>query len=124
MIVEVEHVCGHKEKHDFTGDRNAVLEKIQKESLRPCLACKVVHSRNSSLEKGLPALTGSHKQVAWAENIRNKYIVLYKEVKDKYEKAPAHAKIKYQLIMLKLIKSLKEEAAASFWIEHRDDFIR
>ena len=123
MIVEVEHVCGHKEKHDFTGDRNAVLEKIERESLRPCLACKVAHSRNSSVEKGLPALTGSHKQVAWAENIRNKYIVLYKEVKDKYEKAPAHAKIKYQLIMLKLIKSLKEEAAASFWIEHRDNII-
>lgn len=123
MIVEVEHVCGHKEKHDFTGDRNAVLEKIEKESLRSCLACKVAHSRNSSVEKGLPALTGSHKQVAWAENIRNKYIVLYKEVKDKYEKAPAHAKIKYQLIMLKLIKSLKEEAAASFWIEHKDNII-
>ena len=124
MIVEVEHACGHKEKHDFTGDHKAVLEKIEKESLRPCLACKVAHSRNSSVKKGLPALTGSHKQVAWAENIRNKYIVLYKEVKEKCEKAPVHAKIKYQLIMLKLIKSLKEEAAASFWIEHRDDLIR
>ena len=46
-----------------------------------------------------------------------------KEVKEKYEKAPVHAKVKYQFIMLKLIKSLKEEAAASFWIEHRDNLI-
>lgn len=122
-MYEVQHCCGHKQKHNFAGDEKAVLEKIERESLRPCVTCKMYQSNNAALDRRLPLLKGSTKQIAWAENIRNKYIVLYKEVKDKYEKAPAHAKIKYQLIMLKLIKSLKEEAAASFWIEHRDNII-
>lgn len=121
MIVEVLHSCGHKEKHNFTGDEKAVLEKIERESLRPCVTCKMYQSNNASLERQLPLLKGSTRQIAWAENIRNKYILIYKDLKQNFNYSPN--KNKSAFAMLKIKNLLETKAEASFWIENRDNLL-
>lgn len=121
MIYEVQHCCGHKQKHEFTGDEKAVLEKIERESLRPCVTCKMYQSNNAALERQLPLLKGSTKQIAWAENIRNKYIVIYNELKKNFPYSTNKNKSTYA--MLKIKNLLETKAEASFWIENRDNLL-
>lgn len=121
MIVEVLHSCGHKEKHNFKGDDKAVLEKIEKESLRPCVVCKMYQSNNAALDRRLPLLKGSTKQIAWAENIRNKYIIIYKELKQNFAHSKNKNKSTYAILKIKNLLETKSEA--SFWIENRDNLL-
>lgn len=121
MMYEVQHSCGHKQKHEFTGDEKAVLEKIERESLRPCVTCKMYQSNNAALERQLPLLKGSTKQIAWAENIRNKYILIYKDLKQNFNYSPNKNKSTYAMLKIKNILETKSEA--SFWIENRDNLL-
>lgn len=64
---------------------------------RQFVAASAATSRAVSKDLGLPALTGSQKQVTWAMNIRTKHA----------EKQPDS-------------KHLKAQKAASWWIENRN----
>lgn len=121
MMYEVQHCCGHKQKHNFTGDEQAILEKIKKESLCPCVACKMYQSNEAALNRHLPLLKGSIKQIAWAENIRNKYIVIYNELKQNFDYSKNKNKSTFALLKIKNL--LETKADAGFWIENRDNLL-
>ncbi len=67
----------------------------------------------------LPTLTGSEKQIAWAEDIRSKALV---ELQPLEAKVAAHPEQTHpNIIELKSgIALLKAVADAKWWIDHRD----
>lgn len=78
--------CGHVETHDVIGKRQQREWRISKLESELCSDC-LAHQRekenqaNAQLnaESGLPALTGSEKQIAWAETIRAKAYQAYSQ---------------------------------------------
>lgn len=80
MKQEVTYSCGHTGWADIYGNRahkERMLYAIENYSLCPeCEAKKRAEdsakAADEAKEKGLPALSGSEKQIAWAETLRQK----------------------------------------------------
>lgn len=82
----VTHSCGHDEIHNLTGphkNREWWLENVG--PVRLCSDCYHEEKQNQYADQsarsaeaaqvaGLPALTGSEKQIAWAETLRSAFL--------------------------------------------------
>lgn len=78
---QVTRSCGHEETVQLTGPHKAREYRLTKEAERLCGECFAEARRSNNAaaaaaaqEKDLPVLTGSPKQVAWAESIRQNAI--------------------------------------------------
>lgn len=83
---EVEHACGHTETHNLTGPhkhREWWLENVGpgrlcsdcfQEEKQKQYADRSAQATESAKASGLPELTGSPKQIAWAETIRASFL--------------------------------------------------
>lgn len=78
---EVEHICGHKQTHALFGPHRGRQSKIEWLEGTDCYDCyraakaakhaaEAVVATATAQEYDMPALTGSEKQVPWAETIR------------------------------------------------------
>lgn len=75
---EVTHSCGHSERHTIYGTFAADIDRQARQlSRRKCTPCYKAGKATKAVADGalldgiaLPALTGSEKQVSWAETIR------------------------------------------------------
>lgn len=79
MKYEITHSCGHTKVHDIIGKRDKRewrIGRLESEICADCLAEEHAkeNARNAqkNAEAGLPELTGTPKQIAWAETIRQK----------------------------------------------------
>ena len=66
----VKHTCGHISEVALFGpskDREYRLDRMRE---NVCLNCENAANAERNAEAGLPALTGTPKQIAWAESIR------------------------------------------------------
>lgn len=70
--------------------------------------------RNADCGYGLPAISGTPKQVAWAETIRSKLVDYCVSHKLKFEQAESNPKIA-------AIVSVMRNPSASWWIDHRSE---
>lgn len=69
---QVTHSCGHTVEHQLFGphrERDRRIERMQLENCRDCVN-KALIDHAKTAHPDLPKLTGSDKQVAWAERIR------------------------------------------------------
>lgn len=77
----ITHVCGHTSTADLWGTVATRQSRADKLGEKPCPAClaaarQAEHAAQSTKAAqeaqaaGLPALTGSPKQIAWAETLR------------------------------------------------------
>ncbi len=67
----VDHECGHRQKHFLSGnlrEREYLGSRLAGQSCSDCIA---ETARDDADSHGLPRLTGSSKQVAWADQIRD-----------------------------------------------------
>ena len=65
----------------------------------------------ATIEMGLPALTGSEKQIAWANTIRMNFLTKAKKVRGLNDRG------------LEAVDSIASEyKEAKFWIDHRNSF--
>lgn len=71
---DVTHTCGHTVEIEQFGPEQARREARAQMRQHPCLACRNAEAAAANAEAGLPALTGSPKQIAWAESIRAKAV--------------------------------------------------
>lgn len=79
-IYEVAHACGHTQEHqiygtDVHGERDREAARLARRDCSPCYAARRDAERQELTAaavdvESLPALTGSERQVAWAEKIR------------------------------------------------------
>jgi hypothetical protein len=130
----IKHSCGHMEHHQLYGPWSERDRREEWLKTQPCQECK--HEAESQAaqdfarEQGLPALTGSPKQIAWAERIRKEQI-------GKVETEAA--KYRGMIVKLQALRELREaetqaiaafeaavaavraEASAAWWIDHRHD---
>lgn len=72
-------------------------------------------------EAGMPALEGSPKQIAWAEDIRAKFFGQTGKLADSYRK---RENMQHEADMLEATRAyiLKHMDSAKWWIEHRTYF--
>lgn len=122
----VNYSCGHAERQQFYGhhtDREAKREWMERGVCPDCFRAqkeeekKQENERAASLanEIGFAPLTGSDKQIAWAQSIRQK----------KYEALAAslnhpNPKAAYAL----MAEAMSLETSAKWWIDKRDSSAR
>lgn len=112
--------CGHTETVELFGpgrDRKWRLENVEEQKLcadcyRDELARQNAEAAKEAEEMGLPALTGTEKQAAWAETIRKDTINTLERLGEKYGKTPHTVEVIDHL--------LATRTNASWWIDNRD----
>lgn len=115
--VLVTHSCGHEAEHQLEGTLAQI--RFRKRSLEEqiCTDCWKKESQKESQmaadwarEQGLPFLSGSYQQIAWAEVIRFKFFKFIETGKlslSRHRLFPQAAEI------------LKHKRSAHWWIEHK-----
>jgi len=127
MRYTVTHSCGHTADHKLTGPQRYREYKLRKLAEDLCPACEEAErsKRNAEAaarnrEMGLPPLTGTEKQVAWAESIRAR---IMKELDDELAAGlAAGEQITEEGQML--IDTLMAQTEARWWIDARHFSIR
>ena len=66
--INITHSCGHESRIDVYGPVKDRQRKADRIAERPCRDCAAAEAASANAD--LPALTGSPKQIAWAEQIR------------------------------------------------------
>ena len=123
--------CGHQETIQIYGKHSGRDNQAEHESTKLCLDCykaeqeakRAESSANASKEaeaKGLPALTGSEKQIAWAETIRAAAMAEIEPLRAAMAKVPAdHPNKKIAEVALEIINKIVSRTSAHYWIENR-----
>lgn len=154
-VHKVTHCCGHTVFHNLFGkfeDREKRAEWLEDQLCPDCWKKQrqeKIDAENSKFaaanaEAGLPPLTGTPKQIAWAETIRadmvNKmdaakarYPEMQKQIlanPEKFQKTIAEITARgFESVedsfeyAVKAIDRIKQETAASWFINHRNDNI-
>ncbi|MBD5357389.1 MAG: hypothetical protein HDR88_10360 [Bacteroides sp.] len=112
----ITYKCGHTAEVQLYGKTAEREKKIAWYRTIDCPDCQDKEAKEVAMAAGLPLLTGSEKQIAWATRIRNTALdVLEKEMPNiKEEMRDTFIGLRSQW--------LNKENSASYWIENRDDF--
>lgn len=137
----ITHSCGHDETHQLQGKVNSRERKAEWLKSQPCTACRKAaeaadraeanaKAAEANAAAGLPELTGSPKQIAWAETIRAQQIAdadsTISTMEGNMSKAPeGQAEIAEKLLdaAKAIYQEIKGQAEASWWIDRRDSKI-
>lgn len=126
----ITHSCGHDATHQIYGpskDRQRIANAIAQ---KPCYDCHQAQlqaenakAAESNAAANLPALTGSEKQIAWAESIRFKIITeldtLGAQAKAQIDSGKASADDPNVIQCLAAMDYIRNQTKASWWIDHR-----
>ncbi len=121
--------CGHEETIQIYGPHKDRARKAEYEATKLCRECwraqaqaereeqsRTAAQRNK--EQGLPALTGSEKQIAWAESIRAEKQAELERLVEQAAKSSPTPEQRQQFN--DAIAAVLAETAASWWIDNRD----
>lgn len=124
----VTRACGHEETVVLFGkgkDREWRLENVEPQKLcSECWQAELTRQREEEYQKavqeaqdsGLPELTGTEKQIAWAERVRISLLEKVEELLDKMLKSENPNLENIELAR----KAIQAKTSASWWIDHRD----
>lgn len=119
MKYDVKMSCGHTETIQIYGTEKERNQKIYwYEQYGTCEECRNKEEQKRAEEEGLPPLTGTERQVAWAVKILNIIIDKVKFI-DALIYSPEAIK-EYD----KLMDWLKSKTTADFWIDVSDLTLR
>lgn len=122
MLYDVTHSCGHVAEYDMRGmssrDRDWRIRCLERQ---PCEACQLEAVMEWGRERGLPDMTGSEKQVAWAAWIRKSQIQqaerAMEEARRRDQRKPNPEAMATLAQALENIQAIPE---AKWWIDHRE----
>ncbi|MBE7186450.1 MAG: hypothetical protein INR68_18820 [Methylobacterium mesophilicum] len=105
----ITHSCGHDQSHDINGhfaaDSDRQASRLSRQKCRSCYdavnAVRAAENSAAIADLALVPLTGSEKQVAWAETLRTKRIAAVRK------RSP------------KTVECLASIADAKWWIDNR-----
>jgi hypothetical protein len=124
----VTRACGHTETVALFGkgkDRDWRLENVEPQKLcYECWQAELARQREEEYQKavqeaqesGLPGLTGTEKQIAWAERIRISILEKVEGLLDKMLKSENPNLENIELAR----RAIQAKTSASWWIDHRD----
>ena len=135
----VRHACGHDEVHRLYGpgkERDRKIEWLETTICSECYKAQQAAARETASKQaakanadaGLPALTGSDKQVAWAETIRRPVVDALIKTRDKVASAnrPQWASERAHVEAVKALATVAGEiiaqTSAKWWIDNRNRF--
>jgi hypothetical protein len=96
-----EHSCGHAgERYQAYGKTDGRERQLKAIESYPCPDCRKAEADKIAKESGLPILTGSPKQIAWASEIRMRAL---------------------RLLPTEKADKLRAESSARWWIDHRSE---
>lgn len=110
MKTTVTHTCGHKEDIAVFGKRVDREKKIAWLESQPCAECRAAEAARNSKSNGMAVLTGSPKQIAWADDLRSESIHAVQKIEARTETEAVHKD--------RLIKYLGSITSAAWWIEN------
>lgn len=118
MKLTITRACGHTDTIEVFGTNvhGERDKKVAYEETKMCKECYNKSISNKNVEAGMVALTGSEKQIAWAEKIRAKAIDDLDAIKTQEEKDETF-KAKIKTILL-------EQSESKWWIENKDNAIK
>lgn len=122
---EIKMACGHTETHNIVGT-NVHGEREKKAewlSTRLCYECykkqQAEAADKATADAALPELTGSEKQVSWANDIRGKAAPVIAAMQEKI-KANAEKSPKQTAAMQLVLDELRAQTSAKWWIDNRN----
>jgi hypothetical protein len=121
----IAHSCGHEVEHTLFGPYEGRRGRIEELTGNPCPECEQAkrteataaanaEAAEAASKAGLPKLTGSEKQIAWAETIRMKVIAQAQDAINRTATTPAR-----QAQVAPLLAKLKAQTNAAWWIDNR-----
>ena len=127
----VQHSCGHSAEHNLCGsyaDRARTREYLATQDCRECARIAREQQRQAqaeqaeadATEQGLPALTGSERQISWALTIRAGKLAKLAKLRGLVESNAAQGP-ELAAQMLAAIDSAPQQVSASWWIDRRYD---
>lgn len=128
MQTLIKRTCGHQAVEQLYGPGAERTRKAAWLATQPCLTCSrqtaTVTATTAAVAAGLPALTGSEKQVEWAARIRVALLAEIKQVRASLDaraaKHPGPAADEVLAVADKAIAALESKSEARFWIDSRD----
>lgn len=128
--------CGHTGEVNLIGKGEERERRIQyletsgdcpecyKKRIEANRAAQDAAAKQAAIEQELPALTGTEKQIAWAETLRQKMLASLEEMLE--EERQHHFGFKQEAldnpVFMQAVDSIYHESAAKWWIDHRFDF--
>jgi hypothetical protein len=131
---DVDHTCGHSQTHTLFGPHKEQDRKLDWLATTLCTDCWRAEQDRQKQEAsaaaaeanqsaGLPALSGSPKQIAWAESIRRPVCACLQSL-DLTSKGdlPAEVNLEIADAQVLLVDEIVQQASAKWWIDNRDRF--
>jgi len=133
----VTHTCGHEQTHQLVGkiaDRDRKIAWLETTTCGECHktqqtrlhAAASAEAAEANATAGLAALTGSDKQIAWAETLRQPVIANLKEAANKlvaatdpHGKFSAAARQEITDAIDLVVNEIANQTASQYWIDHR-----
>jgi len=122
---DVKFSCGHEETVELFGksaDRERKIAYFEKHGV--CSECYKTQQAAAAAEKTaaweLPELTGTPKQIAWAEKLRADRFEEMDNAAKKVGKASAAEAAAADARVARFTNWLKGQTEAKFWIDNRD----
>ena len=114
--------CGHEERIELFGkgtERERKIAWFEKYGL--CSTCYKEQQQAKAEARAaaweLPALTGTPKQIAWAERIRSDFFAKFEDMEKKSGQSTAEAAEK-DARFGQFLSWVKDQTEARFWIDH------
>lgn len=111
MKFEIVHSCGHVENVTMFGPMKERYAKVERMESEPCAHCRAEAATKRDAERGLVALEGSDKQVAWASDIR------FRLVND-IDGIAMYADAETKKAAEKAVEAVNCRDGAAWWIEN------
>ena len=130
MKYDVTYACGHEGEVELFGPsrvRQQKIRSIEKYELCPECAAKkraedAAKAAAENAANDLPALTGSEKQIAWAEQIRAQAVKAITEYADRQRTAPNAPENAIRALEI-ATQEIFANTSASFYINNRNDML-
>ena len=132
----LKYECGHTTREQLYGpmaQRERTIERALDRLCPDCYAAKLEAERaeesaaaaEAAKDAGLPALTGSEKQIAWAESIRAKQVAELSELDKALATAPAKTPDQLDAVRIgrEVVADMIARTSAKDWIEGRDTIV-
>ena len=133
---EITYECGHTTREQLYGkmaQRERTIERALDRLCHDCYASKLAEERaaesaaaaEAAKDAGLPELTGSEKQIAWAESIRAKQVAELIELDKVLATAPAKTPEQVEAVRIgrEVVADMISRTSAKDWIEGRDTIV-
>lgn len=130
----VTHTCGHSEWHDLIGpgkDRERKLSWLETTVCSECYKAQKEaektaaneYAKTANAETGLPELTGTEKQIAWAETIRLKIATDMSDLVSRIDNA-VRGTDELKQLALRGAATIMRQTKATYWINNKDNTAR